>query len=430
VAGLSAGYYLRKNNLPFTVYEKGSRIGGNCATFRFGDFYLDSGAHRFHDKDEVSTEVMKDLLGDDLQETHTPSQIYYKGQMIDFPLAPLGLAKHLGLRGTARACYQLVKSRWKNGDRFVKDLKRFATHTYGKTIAERFLLNYSEKLWGTTCDRLSADMARTRLKGLGLHAFVKEAVNGGRRAGNLEGSFYYPRQGIGTIAQRLGESCGWENIRTKSEVTRINHDGGRIQSIVINGSETVDVTEVISTLPLTRLLSVMEPPPETGVLTSAEKLRFRGLVLVALFLKKPSVNPNATVYFPDGDVAFTRAYEPRNRSLHMSPQGRTSLVLEVPCDPGDSYWTMEDHEIMRLVISQLEDIGWIQWRDLLDFAVWRIEHAYPVVEVTTGDTLVRIHKVLGDFHNLRIAGRNGRFVYASIHDLLRSSREIAEKYAA
>ena len=60
-AGLAVGYYARKNSLDFTIYEANNHIGGNCITFRHGDFLFDSGAHRLHDKDVEITEEIKSL---------------------------------------------------------------------------------------------------------------------------------------------------------------------------------------------------------------------------------------------------------------------------------------------------------------------------------------------------------------------------------
>ena len=54
-AGLAVGYYAKKKGLPFTIYEASNRIGGNAITLKYGDFRLDSGAHRFHDRNRETT---------------------------------------------------------------------------------------------------------------------------------------------------------------------------------------------------------------------------------------------------------------------------------------------------------------------------------------------------------------------------------------
>jgi hypothetical protein len=57
-----------------------------------------------------------------------------------------------------------------------------------------------------------------------------------------------------------------------------------------------------------------------------------------------------------------------------------------------------------------------------------MEHAYPVVDVDAVGKRERLLGFLGGFSNLRVAGRNGRFVYCSIHDLMKESRGLARDF--
>lgn len=310
-AGLAAGYYAKKNRLPFTIYEAISLLGGNCTTFKHKDFSFDSGAHRFHDQDADVTKETKNLLGRDLERLKVPSQIYYNNKFVDFPLSPLNLLKDLGIYTSVKAGVEVLTSKLK-GKKLSESFEDFALSTYGKTIADSFLLNYSEKLWGLNYSKLAPKVAGKRLKGLNLKTFLIEAIFGkDAKVGHLDGSFYYPKTGIGIITRKLEEFCGKEHIQKKSRISRIFHDFEKVQAIEINGEKKIDVDEVISTLPLTVLLQVMEPKPVEEVLHAARDLRYRNLILIALFLNKESITENASIYFPDSDIPFTRVYEPK-----------------------------------------------------------------------------------------------------------------------
>lgn len=423
-AGLFAGHYLKKAGVPFTVFEARDRIGGNCVTFRHGDFYFDSGAHRLHDKDVEITDAVANLLGEDLLKTSAPSQIFYRGKFVDFPLAPFSLVGHLGLGGTLRAAAEVSWSRLKGCGQRWANFEDFAVNTYGRTIAERFLLTYSEKLWGASCERISSSMARTRLKGLNLGTFLKETIRReDDRVEHFEGNFYYPKYGIGMIADRLGELCGTGSIRTGSHITRISHEKGRIKTVTINEAEELPVEDVISTIPLPYFLRIMDPPPDDAMLALAGALHFRSLILVAFFLNRDGVSSNATTYFPEPEFAFTRAYEPRNRSPFMSPDGKTSLVVEIACDAGDDHWRMDDARLTSLALSQLSELGLLGEDHLIDSEVRRMEYAYPVLLVGTEAKTRRMLDYLAGFRNLKVAGRNACFTYTSIHEVLRSTKE-------
>jgi protoporphyrinogen oxidase len=264
------------------------------------------------------------------------------------------------------------------------------------------------------------------MKGLNLKTFLIEAFWSRRaKTGHLDGTFYYPRRGgIGLISEKLEEFCGDRTIHKKSEVSKIFHSQGRIQAIEINGNSSVRTDRLVSSLPLTVMLERLSPPPPTDVLNSARKLRYRSLVLTALFLNRTSINPNATVYFPDKDFLFTRIYEPRNRSASLSPAGKTSLVAELPCQFGDSVWAMEDDRLIDQTSALLMKIGWIQKKDILGRCVHRTPYAYPILEAGHEQRLDPIRAYLAGLSNLWISGRNAKFQYSHIHDQLRSGQEI------
>ena len=76
-AGLAAAHFAKKNNIPFQLYESESKIGGNCKTFEFDGCKYDTGAHRFHNKNNIATQAVKDLIGDDLISVVAPSCLLY-----------------------------------------------------------------------------------------------------------------------------------------------------------------------------------------------------------------------------------------------------------------------------------------------------------------------------------------------------------------
>ena len=425
IAGLAAGYFAKKKDIPFTIYEAGDRIGGNCVTFRHGDFFFDSGAHRFHDRDREITEEVKGLLGNDLMKVSAPSRIYHNGSFLEFPFSKLDLLKNLGMTVIIKAISGAIYANLRSCEP-AKDFESYAFRKYGRAIARNFLLNYSEKLWGMTCSKLSADIAGERLKGLDLSSFISGNVFG--RKSHMEGPFYYPKNGIGAIADKLGQSCGEQNIITNSRTTKILHDSKRIQSLEVNGSTGVDVDELIVTFPVNIFLNIMEPSPPTNILEIANSLRYRNVILVALFIDKESVTNCATLYFPDADLPFTRIYEPKNRSLLMSPAGKTSLVAEIPCGQDDETWGKDDESLIRTVRSRIVKLGLVGEKNTMDAFVVRLGHAYPVLDLGYKEKVGKIDDYLKGFSNLKVSGRSGKFAYAWIHDLMRAGKEIIGEY--
>jgi protoporphyrinogen oxidase len=427
-AGLAVGYYAKKHGLRFAVYEADRKIGGNAVTLQHGAFRFDSGAHRLHDKDEEVTAELKDLIGKDLNKIFVPSAIFHEGKYIDFPLSPLNLISQLGFATFMKAGIDVIASKIRS-NKDSDNFEDFAVSTYGKTISDLFLLGYSEKLWGIPCKRLSLSVSGKRMKGLNLKTFFKEAVLGKKaKTEHLDGSFYYPKKGYGTIVEELANFCGQENIFTHSKITRIFHDFKKIQSVEINHTKKIYVDSIVSTLPLPQFIQLLSPCPDKQILSIAKTLRFRSLIIVTVFLNKNSITDKGSIYFPGKQFPFTRVYEPRNRSPDMSPQGKTSLCAEIPCFLESEFWTMPENDLVKNVYSYFIRLGWIQEKDIVDTTVLRLPVAYPVLEKDVDEKIQKIIVFLKNFSNLEISGRNGKFLYAHVHDMMRFGKDIIDKY--
>jgi protoporphyrinogen oxidase len=430
IGGLAAGYFARKCGLTTTIYEAAPGCGGNATTIRWGDFLFDTGAHRLHDCDGESWRDYLELLGNNLERIDVPSQILSRGKRFDFPLKPLDLLDKLGPSATFKAAVDFLSAR-KAALSLFPSFESFAVASYGRAIAERFLLGYSQKLWGAPPWRLAPEISGRRLHGLGLRSFIRQVLpNNGAAAGHLDGTFFYPREnGIGAVVESLRERCGRDVLLPNTEITRVFHDGSRIRALELNGRGRTEVEEVISAIPLTTLLSRLEPPLPAAVLQAGRRLRFRHLVLVALFLNRPRITPFASIYFPDPEFPFTRVYEPKNRCLSMAPPSQTSLVAEIPCQESDPFWSAGEAELLKTVSMLLCRAGFLQEGDMLGGAVRRLHSAYPVLEKSSIYERQRVFHHLAEFANLSLTGRSGLFLYTHIHDQLRRGREIVAHLA-
>ncbi|MDX1907253.1 MAG: FAD-dependent oxidoreductase [Bacteroidia bacterium] len=415
-AGLFAGYYAKKAQLPFSIYEASGRIGGNCKTFEHGDFKYDSGAHRFHDKNPKMTQEILELMGDEMDEVFAPSFIFYKGKLIHFPITPANMFSKLDPVTLLRGVYHFLTDKSRIPE--VRHFQDYAYRKYGKVIADLFLTNYSHKLWGMPTDQLSTNIAGSRLKELNLQTMITEFLYPNRKARHLEGAFFYPKDGFGRIMDRVGDYCDWDNIQLNSRITRIFHDHKRITAFEVNGETRVDASVVVSSLPLSLFLQNMDPVAPAHVLEVVRSMKFRHLKLVCIFLDREAVNNAATLYFPDYKYIFTRVYEPRNRSRLMSPPGKTSLIIEVPYSFGDNVENMSDETLLGLVREQFLSTGLIKDTEILDMIVQKLPFAYPILENDFDKKVAVINTYFDQFENLYHTGRSGKFEYSWTHNMM------------
>ena len=420
---MAASYYAKQRSIPFTVYESAAQVGGNCITYEINGFRIDSGAHRLHVKEEELSAIYQHMLGNDLLSVNSPSAIFYENKFIDFPLSPMDLLSKLGLVKVTRAAISLLKAKLGKQQRGT-NFESIAVQTYGQFLADLFLLHYTEKLWGRPANQLSQEVSGARLKGLNLSTFVKEAVVGKRaKTEHLDGSFLYPRYGIGQLMQKLEELSGIDDFKKNASISKVFHDKKRITSVEINGKERVATDILISTLPLNIFPQLMEPKPSEEILAACKSISFRNIALVTFLLNRPSVTPYATIYFATEDWLFTRIVEPRNRSAAMAPDGKTSLMVEVPID------TLNDEDIPSLkekIKAQLLQTGLVNEPEIIAVDLKFIPNAYPILEIGLDEKRDVLLNYLKGFENLHLSGRNASFRYTHIHDQFMLAKKIVD----
>ena len=174
---------------------------------------------------------------------------------------------------------------------------------------------------------------------------------------------------------------------------------------------------------------MLVPLPPDKIRTLSAEFRFRNLIVVALFINKDTITEDGSVYFPEPQFPFTRVSEPKNRSRHMSPSGKTSLHIEIPCFSSDELWKAEDRALVRDISAHFSKLGWIRKEDIMDDQVIRLPWAYPILEVGSERKTQKLREYLEGFRNLRLSERNGRFLYAHIHDVVRFGKDIIEELA-
>ena len=426
-AGLTAGYYAKKHNLDFVIFEASAHAGGNCRTLQLDTFRFDTGAHRFHDKDPQVTAEVKHLLGDDLLRVTAPSEIFFQEKFYRFPLLLSDLTQKLEAKTLLKIAWDKLRSGRK---KLASNFAELAITQYGKTLAELFLLNYSEKLWGEPPDKLSTAISGNRLKGLDLRSFLRSVVLGTpQNPAHLDGSFFYPKYGIGMIPDKLCEFIGNEHIRYNYRVNRLIHKAGRIERVVLNDDIEIEVTTVINTLPLTLSTRMLSPPPPPELCAVVDSIKYRHLLLCVFCLDRRAFSSNASLYFPDEKFPFTRLYEPKNRSPHMAPEGQTVIVLEMPCYSEDAVWNMSEETLRAEVWEALRRVKPLLPEEIIHYQTYKLPYAYPVLEVGFQENVARLVTYFETFENLLLTGRSSLFRYLHLHDLFKAGKEVIEGIA-
>lgn len=435
LTGLAAGFVLSEAGAGVAIFEGDSAVGGISKTIGHRGFRFDLGGHRFFTNDERIDSFVRNLMKGELISVPRSSKIFMRGKYFDYPLKPLNALFGMGIPATAGIFLDYGIERMKRLFRepAAVSLEDWVVARFGRTMFDIYFKEYSEKVWGIDCSRISARWVDQRISGLSL---TKAAVNaffkkGGRKIPTLVDRFVYPRLGIGRISEVLAENIEKTgSVFTGTKVERIFHAGGRIASIAVNDhgqTRTVQGNEFISSLPVTSFVKMMDPSPPGRILFAASNLGFRDLVIVALMINRPRVTDQTWIYIPERKIPFGRIHEPANWSDALAPDGMTSLVLEFFSFKGDGIWNAGDDDLIETSVYHLERLGFIRRREVMDGVVVRVPNAYPLFEVGHEKHFEELASYLSRFENLHTAGRAGMFRYYNMDHAIRSGMSAAEK---
>jgi protoporphyrinogen oxidase len=413
-SGLAAAWELARAGRTPIVLEREGLVGGLCATHARDGWRFDLGGHRFVSASAELSSWLERLLGDDLLTQERKSIVLHDGRRFKYPLEARDLVQNLGWceNGRALAGYAIERARRWIAPREALTFEDWVTARFGRPLYETFFGPYTRKLWGIAPSRISADWAAERISLLNLgDAAFRLARLRRSEVRTYARRYRYPRLGMGQLYEAMAREIrarGGE-IVTGARVHGFEIQGDRVVAVLADradGGMRVPVGELLSTMPLPELVRALVP--NAG--PACDRLRFRGLTFLNVMLARESFSENTWMYVASGDLKMSRIQEPKRRSVEMAPAGRTSIMLEVPCDVGDEVWRAGASDLRADMERELRALGFGAL-DVLDAFVVRVEHGYPVYHLGYERERQALLAEVARFANVRTAGRQGLFRY-------------------
>ena len=429
-AGLTAAYCLTKEARSVFVIERDPvYVGGISRTVDYKGFLFDIGGHRFFSKSKEVVALWQEILPDDFITRPRLSRIYYNGKFFSYPLKAFEALLKLGVFTSAACLLSYAYAKISPVPR-ARTFHDWVRNQFGERLFQIFFKTYTEKVWGMSCDEISADWAAQRIKGLDLATAVinglkrslgAERKSGGQPEGDtvktLIESFQYPRKGPGMMWEAAARKIKAEGgcILMGRELVGLEFDAARnywrIEVAKANGKpELHTARHIVSSAPLRELVERIKPVPIS--LLHARALRYRDFLTVALMVRKPDLFPDNWIYIHDPSVKVGRVQNFRSWSPEMVPAGMSCLGLEYFCFEGDGLWNAADRDLIALAKAEVTQIGLISPVDVVDACVVRQAKAYPVYDEDYRDNVAAIRRDLeGSYPTLHVIGRNGMHRY-------------------
>jgi len=419
-AGLTAAYQLAKAGHTSTVLEADSVVGGISRTAERDGWRFDIGGHRFFTKVAEVEKLWHEILPDDEFLTRPRmSRIYYNGKFFDYPLKPMNALKNLGLK-EATLCVMSYGWARIHPPKDQTKFEGWTTSRFGSRLYRIFFKTYTEKVWGVPADQIQADWAAQRIKNLSLFKAITNSLLPKRNQKDIASlieEFQYPKLGPGMMWERcrdLVEAKGTKVVM-QTPVVKVHHEGGKAVAVtsVHEGTETRhEGSHVVSSMPISTLLKIMDPPPPAEVLAAANALTYRDFLTVALVVPESYGFPDNWIYVHDPKVRLGRIQNFGSWSPYLVKEGRTCLGLEYFVFEGDDLWTMADEDLVALGTRELGALGLVDTAKVEAGYVVRMPKAYPMYDDKYKANVGILRKWLEEnAPNVFPVGRNGMHKY-------------------
>jgi len=480
-AGLTAAYeLLERSDIVPVILEENDFVGGISATLDYKHNKIDMGGHRFFSKsdrvmnwwlsilplqgkpskDDIilkrEVELSKKKGAPNPEKTDRVmlkrprlSRIYYLKTFFNYPVSlNMDTIKGLGLwRMFKIGCSYMYALTFpiKN----EKSLEDFMINRFGRELYRTFFKDYTEKLWGIDCNKISADWGAQRIKGISILKVLKQMAQNltGKKGQAVETSFiesfFYPKFGPGHMWQSVADDVTKKGgkILLRQKVTRIIKQDDKI--VAIEATDAKGKTSVyegdifISTMPVKDLINGMNDVPE-NVEKIANGLMYRDFRVVGVLLNKlklknttaiktiNNIVPDTWIYVQEREVKLGRVQVFNNWSPYLVEdfEHKVWIGLEYFCNEKDKIWTDSDKAFIDFAIKEADKIGIFDKKDVLDAYTHKVKKAYPAY-FGTYNQFDEIKNFVNDIENLYLVGRNGMHHYNNMdHSTLAAMKTV------
>lgn len=404
-AGVSGLSYAAKTNNDYLILEQSDSIGGYCKTIYSKDYIWDYSGHFFHfQHPDIKNFVMQHLSEEEILKVYKFTQIYYNGNMVDYPFQMN--IHQLEKEEFIDCLYDLfITSNNPHYDTF----KDMLYAKFGKSIAEKFLIPYNEKLYATDLNKLDVDAMGRFFPYANKDEIVKNFRNPENNSYNA--FFLYPKKGCIKIVESIASHVNPLKINFNEKVTSINIE----KKWVITNKRVLPFDNLISTMPFPKLLD------NCNIIYNKDIYSWNKVLVFNLgFDKKGCDLRNNWIYFPNKDLIFYRVgfYD------NIIGQNKMSLYVEL----GFSYQQDEiDKEYyLQRVLNDLKQVGIIDNHQLVDYKAIIMDPAYVhITKESEQDKKIKMTELAQ--YNIYSIGRYGEWKYCSLEDNIADAFSLAER---
>lgn len=404
ISGLTAANYLKKDYL---LIEKENEPGGYCRTIHRGDYVWDYAGHFFHFKtDEFRRLFHENIPEQDIISQTKRTKILYKGQLVDYPFQTN--IHQLEKQEFIDCLYDLFQRKEKTE---YSDFLDMLYGKFGKSIVEKFLKPYNEKLYACDLHQLDKDAMGRFFP----YADIPQIIANMKREqdSSYNSTFLYPRNGAGSFLDVLYRRLDATKVRLGCTLTRVDAER---KLAYTDGGEEISFEYLINTAPLNHFLAMLGTD---AALELNGRLSYNKVLVFNLGFSKKSAFKEHWIYVPDKDVNYYRIgfYD------NILSTDKLSMYVEIGY-PKDAAVDMEQQ--LALTLENLKRCGIVtEDNSLIASSTILMDPAYVHIRRDTEAAIAEMKRSLA-VSGIHTIGRYGGWTYCSMEDCMLEAKELVQ----
>jgi protoporphyrinogen oxidase len=412
VSGLATAAALEGDCL---VIERDAEIGGYCKTVKKAGFTWDYSGHFFHFKHpEIERWLRERMPGQRVRTIQRKSFISYAGRWIDFPfqknihqLPQPELIDCLYDLYFARAPAELLGAHAPPREP-ERNFKQMLYARFGRSISEKFLIPYNQKLYA--CDLSTLD--RDAMGRFFPHADLTDIIRNMKAADNTgyNATFTYPEGGAIEYVRALASVVLPAALCLSEPLVSVDLD----KKVARTPKREIAFGRLVSSAPLNRLAGIC------GLAHDASVFSWNKVLVFNLGFDRKGPREVHWVYYPNPARCFYRVgfYD------NIFDSDRMSLYVELGFERGAH---VDVESLLARVLADLREEGLVTDHQLVAHHAVVMDPAYVHITQASNAERDRIRRELAD-HGVHSIGRYGGWTYCSIEDNIVEARGLVERW--
>ncbi len=321
LSGLTIADHLKKKEIPFKIFEGKSHGGGHIYSEQSDGFTWDEGPHVSFAKSDYVKKYFADNCDNKFLEYSTDPSNYYKGTWIPHPAQSHLYAIPEALR--AQTVQEIKTVRAQEPENYSPgNYHQWLHYAFGEAFTKAFPEAYTIKYWTTEPANLSTDWIGKRIYFPDVEEMIKSADGPLNKQTHYISKVRYPENGgfysfIKNVEAALP-------IQYNKKLSHLSFDKKELQ---FEDGEIVNYEKLVSTIPLTEMISNSDAPAE--IKAQSQKLKCSRLLIVNVVATHPAPISNQWIYVYDENMYSTRINFTELLSPQNGVEGKTGIQVEV-----------------------------------------------------------------------------------------------------